>query len=73
LASFQVAVMVGLLVSSSALAGAPGAGRVGVMVSGLRSDSGVVRCGLYAGPGGFPKPGQEARGTVPGLNNKARP
>jgi uncharacterized protein (DUF2141 family) len=61
-ASYPIAVA--LLAASAVTASAQGANRVGVTVTGLRSDAGVVRCGLYANPGGFPQPGREARGTV---------
>ena len=44
------------------LAGARAADRVFVPVSGLKSDDGVVRCGLYDTAGAFPKAGQESRG-----------
>ncbi len=40
------------------------AGRLSVPVSGLKNDNGVVRCGLYDGPGAFPKAGQETRGVI---------
>ena len=62
LMSFSIAV--GLLALSAASASAQSANKVGVMVSGLRSDAGVVRCGLYANSAGFPQAGREARGTV---------
>jgi len=44
--------------------------KVGVVVNGLRSDSGVVRCGLYAGPAGFRQPGREFRGAVGRINGQ---
>ena len=37
---------------------------VAVTVTGIRNDSGVVRCGLYADAASFPKPGQETRGVI---------
>lgn len=40
------------------------AGKVSVMVTGLRSDQGSVRCGLYASAEGFGKPGREFRGVA---------
>jgi len=53
-----------------AAANAQSADKLTIPVSGLRSDSGVVRCGLYAGAGGFPKPGQESRGVVASINGQ---
>jgi uncharacterized protein (DUF2141 family) len=50
------------LAASTAMAQAPG--RISVSVSGLRSDNGVVRCGLYASADTFRKPGSEVRGVV---------
>ncbi len=47
---------------SAAMAQAPG--RLSVSVSGLHSDNGVVRCGLYASADTFRKPGREVRGVV---------
>jgi uncharacterized protein (DUF2141 family) len=51
------------LVVSTVLAAQP-AGKLSVNVSGLRSDSGVVRCGLYASANDFRKPGRERSGVV---------
>ncbi|MFA6265941.1 MAG: DUF2141 domain-containing protein [Pseudolabrys sp.] len=39
-------------------------GRLTVSVSGVRSDSGVVRCGLYASADGFRQPGREQNGVI---------
>jgi uncharacterized protein (DUF2141 family) len=39
-------------------------GRLSVAVSGARSDSGVVRCGLYASADGFRQPGREQSGVI---------
>lgn len=39
-------------------------GRLGVSVSGVRSDSGKVRCGLYASANGFRQPGAQFRGVA---------
>ena len=52
------------LTASMAAANAQAADRISVPVSGLRNDAGVVRCGLYAAPGAFPKAGQESRGVI---------
>ena len=49
------------LTAGATAANAQAAGRLSVPVSGLRSDEGVVRCGLYAGAATFPKAGQESR------------
>src|SRR5882757_1119510 len=50
------------LAATTAMAQAPG--RISVSVSGLHSDNGVVRCGLYASADTFRKPGREVRGVV---------
>lgn len=50
------------LAASSAMA--QSGGRLSVNVSGLHSDNGVVRCGLYASADTFRKPGREVRGVV---------
>ena len=52
------------LTAGASAANAQAAGRLSVPVSGLRSDEGVVRCGLYAGAATFPKAGQESRGVI---------
>jgi uncharacterized protein (DUF2141 family) len=60
----QIGLAVGLVVAGIGEAGAQGANRVGVQVTGLRNDNGVVRCGLFASADGFGQPGREVRGTV---------
>jgi uncharacterized protein (DUF2141 family) len=55
--------LLGLSVSMAA-PNAQAADRISVPVSGLRNDEGVVRCGLYAAPGAFPKAGQESLGVI---------
>jgi uncharacterized protein (DUF2141 family) len=50
------------LAATTAMAQAPG--KISVSVSGLHSDNGVVRCGLYASADTFRKPGREVRGVV---------
>src|ERR1700677_4794923 len=62
--SFVVASLLFGLTAVTGAASAQAADRVSVPVSGLRSDDGVVRCGLYAGPEAFPKAGQESRGVI---------
>jgi uncharacterized protein (DUF2141 family) len=52
------------LTAGASAANAQAAGRLSVPVSGLRSDEGVVRCGLYAGAESFPKAGLENRGVI---------
>ena len=52
------------LIAVTGAASAQAADRVSVPVSGLRSDDGVVRCGLYPGPEAFPKARQESRGVI---------
>jgi uncharacterized protein (DUF2141 family) len=51
------------------MAGAQLSGRLGISVGGLRSDNGVVRCGLYASANGFREPGREFRGAVGSIRN----
>ena len=50
------------LAAGAATAQSPG--KLSVNVSGLHSDSGVVRCGLYTSADAFRKPGRETRGVV---------
>jgi uncharacterized protein (DUF2141 family) len=50
-------------------ASAQSPGKLSVSVSGLRNDSGSVRCGLYASPDGFREPGREMRGAVAPIKN----
>jgi uncharacterized protein (DUF2141 family) len=54
----------GLAVSTVLSASAQSPGRLSVNVSGLHSDNGVVRCGLYASAESFRKPGRELRGVI---------
>ena len=61
---FVSAVLLLALTAGASAANAQAAGRLSVPVSGLRSDEGVVRCGLYAGAASFPKAGQESRGVI---------
>jgi uncharacterized protein (DUF2141 family) len=65
---WQVGLAVGLAVVAVGDAGAQGAGRMGVHVSGLRNANGVVRCGLFTDAGSFGRPGREARGAVARIN-----
>src|SRR5262245_11240415 len=55
----------GLTVTANAQAG----GQLGVSVSGVRNDSGAVRCGLYASADGFREPGRQFRGAVATIRN----
>ena len=52
------------LVAGAAPAIAQSPGKLSINVSGLRSDSGVVRCGLYASADGFRQPGREQSGVI---------
>jgi uncharacterized protein (DUF2141 family) len=52
------------LVGVAPTAMAQSSGRITVAVSGLHSDEGVVRCGLYNSADSFRKPGKEVRGVV---------
>jgi len=45
------------------------AGRLTVSVGNVRSDSGSIRCGLYASAIGFREPGREFRGTAAPIRN----
>ena len=58
------ALMLGLIggVAPAAIAQSPG--NITITVSGLHSDSGLVRCGLYDSAGTFRNAGQEFRGVV---------
>jgi uncharacterized protein (DUF2141 family) len=44
---------------------------ISVPVTGLQSDAGSVRCGLYASAATFRKPGQEALGAVAPIKSRA--
>jgi uncharacterized protein (DUF2141 family) len=58
-----------LILGSISVATAQSAGRLGVVVGGLRNDNGSVRCGLYASPNGFREPGAQFRGVVAPIRN----
>jgi uncharacterized protein (DUF2141 family) len=66
----EISIAGALLLGTAAVANAQLANKVGVVVNGLRNDSGVVRCGLYASPAGFRQPGQEFRGAVGKINGQ---
>jgi uncharacterized protein (DUF2141 family) len=66
-----IAFACGLVLIGATAADTQGANRIGVSVSGVRSASGVVRCGLYANPNGFPQPGRELRGTSARINGQS--
>ena len=51
-------------------ASAQAANQLSVPVSGLRSDNGVVRCGLYDGAEAFPKAGQESQGVIASIKGQ---
>jgi uncharacterized protein (DUF2141 family) len=59
---FFCAVFALALSAGGATAQSPG--KLSVNVSGLRSDNGVVRCGLYASADTFRKPGREKSGVI---------
>jgi len=59
---FCTTLALGLIISTAL--GAQPAGKLSVNVSGLHSDNGVVRCGLYASADSFRKPGQERSGVI---------
>src|SRR5262249_32109343 len=61
--------LVAAIAMSTAMADAQSAGRVGVSVSGVRNDSGSIRCGLYSSPDGFREPGHQFRGVVAPIRN----
>src|SRR5262249_8683256 len=50
-------------------ASAQSAGKLSGSVTGLRNDSGSVRCGLYASPHGFRQPGRGMRGAGAPIKN----
>jgi uncharacterized protein (DUF2141 family) len=58
-------------VGSVSAVSAQGANKVGVTVTGLRSDDGVVRCGLYNSAAGFRQPGREMRGAVGSIRGQS--
>jgi uncharacterized protein (DUF2141 family) len=60
----------GIAVSAAPPATAQAPGKLSVNVSGLRSDSGVVRCGLYASADTFRQPGRELRGVIARANGQ---
>jgi uncharacterized protein (DUF2141 family) len=60
---FRLAATVGLLMCGLVAADAAG-NSVGVVVTGLRNDNGVVRCGLFASADTFRQPGRQYRGVV---------
>ncbi len=62
--SFVITSLLFGLTAIMGAASAQAADRVSIPVSGLRSDGGVVRCGLYAGAQAFLKAGQESRGVT---------
>jgi uncharacterized protein (DUF2141 family) len=51
-------------------ASAQSANRISATISGLRSDQGVVRCGLYASADGFRQPGRELRGAAASIRGQ---
>ncbi len=62
-AVITTAIVMGIAAAATAaLAQTPG--RITVAVTGLHSNDGVVRCGLYDSAAAFRKPGQELRGVV---------
>ena len=50
-------------------ASAQSSGKLSVSVTGVRNDSGSVRCGLYSSADGFREPGREMRGAVAPIKN----
>jgi len=50
-------------------ASAQSSGKLSVAVTGVRNDSGSVRCGLYSSADGFREPGREMRGAVAPIKN----
>jgi uncharacterized protein (DUF2141 family) len=67
--SLPLVVVAALCSSVAANAQSASAGRLGVSVSNIRSDSGAVRCGLYSSPDGFREPGRQFRGAVAPIRN----
>ena len=67
--SLPLVVVAALCSSVAANAQSASAGRLAVSVSGVRSDSGAVRCGLYSSPNGFRQPGAQFRGAVAPIRN----
>jgi uncharacterized protein (DUF2141 family) len=50
-------------------ASAQSSGKLSVSITGVRNDSGSVRCGLYSSADGFREPGREMRGAVAPIKN----
>jgi uncharacterized protein (DUF2141 family) len=50
-------------------ASAQSSGKLSVAVTGVRTDSGSVRCGLYSSADGFREPGREMRGVAAPIKN----
>jgi uncharacterized protein (DUF2141 family) len=67
--SLPLVVVAALCFSATANAQSASAGQLGVSVSGVRSDSGAVRCGLYSSSNGFREPGAQFRGAVAPIRN----
>jgi uncharacterized protein (DUF2141 family) len=62
--SLLVPLAFALALAGTTSAGAQSHGRLSVSVTGVRNDSGSVRCGLFSSADGFRKPGREMRGAV---------
>ncbi len=59
-------------IAAGAAAVAQTSNNISVVVEGLRNDTGMVRCGLYASANGFREPGKEWKGVaVPIQGGKA--
>lgn len=63
---------VAVAMAAVAAASAQQGNTISVPVEGLRNSQGSVRCGLFKGPEGFPKAGNQFRGVVvPVVNQQA--
>ena len=58
-----------LVLALATTASAQSSGKLSVAVTGVRNDSGSVRCGLYSSADGFREPGREMRGAVAPIKN----
>jgi uncharacterized protein (DUF2141 family) len=66
---FILSLSLSLIIGPISAANAQSAGRLGVVVEGVRNNSGSVRCGLYNSPSGFREPGAQFRGVVAPIRN----
>jgi uncharacterized protein (DUF2141 family) len=69
-AAFGIGIAFSIALCPTPAANAQAGNRLDVGIVGLRSDNGVVRCGLYNSPAGFRDVGQQFRGVVAPIRNR---